>query len=73
MKYPSFLKKNDLIAVPAPSAGAADELKVNKFKYADKYFKDNGYRTLLSKNIFNCNILHNNNANNTHVLWRRSI
>ena len=47
MKYPSFLKKNDLIAVPAPSAGAADELKVNKFKHADKYFKDNGYRTLL--------------------------
>ena len=56
MKYPSFLKKNDLIAVPAPSAGAADELKVNKFKHADKYFKDNGYRTLLSKNIFNCNM-----------------
>ncbi|MBQ6497637.1 MAG: LD-carboxypeptidase [Bacilli bacterium] len=55
MKYPSFLKKNDLIGVPAPSAGAGDELKVNKYKHANKYFKDNGYKTLLSKNIYKCN------------------
>ena len=52
MKYPQFLGKNSLIAVPAPSAGASDELKVNKYKYANEYFKSNGYRTLLSKNIY---------------------
>ena len=51
MKYPSFLKINDLIGVPAPSAGASDEFKKKKYKNADKYFKSNGYRTLLSKNI----------------------
>ena len=54
MKYPNFLQKNNLISVPAPSAGASDDLKINKYKHADKYFKDNGYRTLLSKNIFKC-------------------
>ena len=54
MKYPQFLGKNSLIAVPAPSAGASDELKVNKYKYANEYFKSNGYRTLLSKNIYKC-------------------
>ena len=51
MKYPSFLKNNDLIGVPAPSGGASDDFKRNKYKNADKYFKDHGYRTLLSKNI----------------------
>ena len=52
MKYPKFLKKNNLIGVPAPSAGAEDELKINKYKHADKYLKKCGYRTLLSENIF---------------------
>ena len=54
MKYPKFLEKNNLIGVPAPSAGASDKQKVNKYKHADKYFKDNGYKTLLSKNIYKC-------------------
>ena len=52
MKYPNFLKKNDLIGVPAPSASAEDELKIAKYKNADKYFNENGYRTLLSKNLY---------------------
>ena len=54
MKYPNFLKKNDLIGVPAPSAGASDELKANKFRHADKYFNDNGYRTLLTTTLYDC-------------------
>ena len=49
MKYPSFLKINDLIGVPAPSAGASDEFKKKKYKNADKYFKSNGYRTTVCK------------------------
>lgn len=52
MKYPLFLKKNDLIGVPAPSASAEDKFKIKKYKSADKYFKEQGYRTLLSENIF---------------------
>lgn len=62
MKYPQFLGKNNLIAVPAPSAGASDDLKVNKYKNADKYFKNNGYRTLLSKNIYKCEKGRSSNA-----------
>lgn len=54
MEYPKFLKQNDLIGVPAPSAGAWDELKVNKFKHAKKYFEDNGYNLVLSKNLYKC-------------------
>ena len=52
MKYPKFLKKNDLIGVPAPSDGARDELKINKYKHANQFFLDEGYKTLLSENIF---------------------
>ena len=36
MKYPLFLKKNDLIGVPAPSASAEDKFKIKKYKSADK-------------------------------------
>lgn len=55
MKYPKFLNTNDLIGVPAPSDGARDELKINKFKHAKKYFEDNNYKVLLSKNIYKSN------------------
>ena len=36
MIYPRFIKKGDIIGVPAPSNGANDELKVKRFKNACK-------------------------------------
>ena len=53
MKYPSFLKINDLIGVPTPSGGASDELKINKYKNAKKYFEKMGYKLELSDNLYN--------------------
>ena len=52
MKYPSFLKKNDTIGVPAPSDAARDSKKANKYKHAVKYFEDEGYKLKLSKNLY---------------------
>lgn len=52
MIYPSFLKENDCIGVPAPSDGSIDNLKKNKYKKAKEYFSSLGYKVKLSKNIF---------------------
>ena len=52
MLYPQFLKDNDTIGVPAPSSSAGDELKINKYKCALKFFEEN-YKVVLSKNIYN--------------------
>ena len=53
MKYPKFLKENNTIGVPAPSDGADDMKKSNRFKAASKYFENKGYKLKLSKNINN--------------------
>lgn len=55
MIYPNFLNKNDVIDVPAPSDGADNEAKINRYKNACKYFESLGYKVKLSKNIFNSN------------------
>lgn len=52
MKYPKFLKDNNTIGVPAPSGGASDEKKINKYKSSEKFFKNNNYNLVLSKNLF---------------------
>ena len=52
MKYPSFLKEKDCIGVPAPSSGAYDLKKKNKYEHAKDYFQSNGYSMKLSKNLF---------------------
>lgn len=49
MIYPKFIKENDLIGVPAPSNGAKNELKINKYNHAIKVFEDLGYKVLVSK------------------------
>lgn len=54
MIYPKFVKENNIIGVPAPSAGADDELKINKFKNAKKKFEELGYKVQLSQNIYKC-------------------
>ena len=53
MIYPRFIKKGDIIGVPAPSNGANDELKVKRFKNACKNLENLGYNIKLSKNINN--------------------
>ena len=55
MKYPRFLQENNCIGVPAPSDGSKDDFKINKYKHAEKYFKDNGYRLKLSNNLYKSN------------------
>ena len=52
MKYPSFLKDNATIGVPAPSAGSKDKKKVNRYKNAEKKLTELGYKLKLSKNIY---------------------
>lgn len=52
MIYPKFLKSGDLIGIPAPSSGAYNELKINRFKNAKNKLEKLGYNILLSENIF---------------------
>lgn len=52
MKYPKFLKQGDCIGIPAPSAGAYDELDIARYKNAKKKIEALGYKVELSKNIF---------------------
>lgn len=54
MKYPSFIQKDNRIGVPAPSAGARNETKKEKFKQAINYFESSGYSLVLSKNLYHC-------------------
>lgn len=54
MKYPNFLQEHGCIGVPAPSAGAGDEMRKNKFNNAIKYFERLGYKLQLSENLFKC-------------------
>lgn len=51
MIYPKFLKKGNLIGVPAPSSGAYDEAHVKRYENAVKKLKDIGFDCVLSKNI----------------------
>lgn len=53
MIYPEFLKKGDLIGVPAPSDGAGCEQDINRYKNAKINLENKGYKVKLSKNIFN--------------------
>lgn len=54
MKYPSFLQKNDLIGLPAPSNGMKEEDR-EKFENAIKKFEKQGFLFEISKNAFNRN------------------
>lgn len=52
MLYPKFLKENECIGVPAPSAGAGDIKYKNKFNNSKKYLEGLGYKLILSSNLF---------------------
>lgn len=54
MIYPHFLKNNDLIGVPAPSAGVSEIIGQNKLLNAQKRFVTLGYQVELSKNYNKC-------------------
>ena len=49
MLYPKFIKENSTIGIPAPSDGAYDSFKKNKFEHAALFFKEKGYNLVLSK------------------------
>lgn len=51
MIYPKFVKLNDCIGVPAPSAGAGAIERVNKINKAIEIFTRLGYKLKLSENI----------------------
>ena len=54
MIYPKFINNNMVIGVPAPSAGAGDNIYKNKFKNAEKRLKELGYSLILSNNLYKC-------------------
>ena len=51
MIYPSFIKENDCIGVPAPSAGADCAERINKSLNAKKTLEKLGYKLILSENL----------------------
>lgn len=54
MIYPNFIKKDDVIGIVAPSAGASNEIKIKRFLNAKKNLEDIGYKLKLSDNLFKC-------------------
>ncbi len=52
MYYPNFIKENSTIGIPAPSDGAKDERKKNKYTSAIKKWQEMGYHLILSDNLF---------------------
>lgn len=54
MIYPKFIKENSCIGVPAPSAGADCQERINKSLNAKKTLEGLNYRLLLSKNLLKC-------------------
>jgi len=52
MIYPKFIKINNTIGIPSPSAGASTLEKQNKILNAKRNLKQLGYKLVLSKNIF---------------------
>ena len=53
MIYPEFIKENGCIGVPAPSAGAGDELRQNSMHKAKERLEKLGFKLKLSKNLYN--------------------
>ena len=51
MIYPKFIKEKEQISIPAPSAGARDELDKKRYKNAKEKLEKLGYKIKLSKNI----------------------
>lgn len=54
MIYPKFIKENNCIGVPAPSAGADCQERINKALNAKDTLENLGYKLILSKNLLTC-------------------
>lgn len=54
MIYPKFLEKGVTIGIPAPSAGAGDIPRQNRFENAKKNLESIGFKLVLSKNLMKC-------------------
>ena len=55
MKYPNFIKKHSTLGIPAPSDGAYNAKKNNRFTHAALFFKERNYNLIVSKNLNNSN------------------
>ena len=62
MFYPKYIKENDTIGVPAPSSGADDNKKINRYKNAITNFEKIGYKLKLSKNLYTSNMARSSDA-----------
>ena len=51
MKYPEFIKKNDLIGITAPSAGIVDENDLLRLDNAKRNVETLGFRCVETKNV----------------------
>ena len=56
MFYPNFIKENSCIGIPAPSAGANDNVRKNKMLNAKKTLEEMGYQLILSDNLMKGNM-----------------
>ena len=54
MIYPNFIKENSCIGIPAPSAGANNQERINKMLNAKKNLEKLGYKLILSNNLLKC-------------------
>lgn len=54
MIYPKFIKEKDTIGIPAPSSGAYNQKKKNKFLNAKQKLEDLDFKLILSEYIMQC-------------------
>lgn len=52
MIFPKYIKKNDIIAVTAPSNGITDEIKIKRFNKGVEQLKNRGYNVEFTDSVF---------------------
>ena len=52
MIFPKYIKKNDTIAVTAPSNGITDEIKIKRFNKGVEQLKNRGYNVEFTDSVF---------------------
>ena len=53
MIFPKYIKKNDIIAVTAPSNGITDEIKIKRFNKGVEQLKNRGFSIVKAVFRFN--------------------
>lgn len=52
MIFPKYIKKNDIIAVTAPSNGITDEIKIKRFNKGVEQLKNRGSNVEFTDSVF---------------------